>query len=398
MAAVEAGTNTEAQEADRGIPQLNSRRGGPPAALKIVILIAIVLAVLGAIGFVTINKFKTERQASKQVDQKTDTRSRLPEIEELTLPETPTPLPAETAEVSDPSPSPRSRRSPSGEQVPALSQAQVAAADQLARRQRAPLMAYHQVAQPAAALDAAAPVALPQGMAWPFPSQPSADAGNDDPSGLAAALQGMSAGPSTAQALTDPNMTISQASVLPCVLNTAINSTVPGMVSCTLSSDVYSTNGRVLLLDRGSRIVGQYQNAAFKQGMSRIFVLWTRIETPMGVIISLDSPSTDALGRSGVAGDVNRHFWQRFGAGLLLSLVDDALQYATDSQRSNDQAAAGVEFSNTSAAGRNAASIAVENSVGIPPTLSVNQGALLNVFVARDLYFGNVYGLRTAAR
>jgi len=43
----------------------------------------------------------------------------------------------------------------------------------------------------------------------------------------------------------------------------------------------------------------------------------------------LSSPGTDSLGRSGVDGFVDTHFWERFGAGLLLSVIDDAFQIAS---------------------------------------------------------------------
>src|SRR6185369_2086107 len=86
---------------------------------------------------------------------------------------------------------------------------------------------------------------------------------------------------------------------------------VPGMSRCLLTRNVYSSDGKVLLLERGSRITGQYQGG-MQQGKARIFVLWSRVETPKGVIVNLDSPGTDPLGRSGHEGYINTHFWERF--------------------------------------------------------------------------------------
>ncbi|MFL3632135.1 type IV secretion system protein VirB10 [Xanthomonas campestris] len=215
-------------------------------------------------------------------------------------------------------------------------------------------------------------------------------------SSLESALESVSPDATNAQVLRDQSMTITQGSSMPCTLDTAINSQLPGMVRCTLSVNVYSADSRVVLLERGSKLVGQYQSGQLKQGMSRIFVLWTRVETPQGVIVALDSPGTDSLGRSGVTGKVNNHFWARFGAGLVLSVVDDALAYAAKAQNGNSTQT--VQFDSTSQATQNAAAIAVQNSVNIPPTVSTTQGTMMNVFVARDLYFGGVYGLRTASR
>jgi type IV secretion system protein VirB10 len=211
-------------------------------------------------------------------------------------------------------------------------------------------------------------------------------------SSLSGALSATRMAEATASQLRDPDLTLTQGSFLDCTLVTAINSQQPGMTSCVLNRNIYSTNGRVLLLERGSRVVGQYQSAQLRQGMDRIFVLWTRAETPNGVIINLDSPNTDALGRSGMEGDINQHFWQRFGAAMLVSVVDDAAQYAANSNRQNNGGNV-YNFGNTTGAARNAASIIVENTVNIPPTLERGQGGHVGIFVARDLYFGSVYSL-----
>jgi type IV secretion system protein VirB10 len=198
----------------------------------------------------------------------------------------------------------------------------------------------------------------------------------------------------TATQLRDPDLTLTQGSFLDCALITAINSQQPGMTSCVLNRNVYSTNGRVLLLERGTKIVGQYQSAQLRQGMDRIFVLWTRAETPNGVIINLDSPNADSLGRSGMEGKINHHFWQRFGAAMLVSLVDDAAQYAVNGR--NNSGGTTYNFGSTAGATRDAASIIVESSANIPPTLDRAQGGHVGIFVARDLYFGSVYSLSSA--
>jgi type IV secretion system protein VirB10 len=217
--------------------------------------------------------------------------------------------------------------------------------------------------------------------------------GEDQADGLGASLKPTTVNGARASILTDPSMFITRGAYLDCALETAISSDQPGMTSCRMTRDVYSTNGKVLLLERGSRITGQYQSG-MERGQARIFVLWTRIETPNGVIVNLDSPGTDALGRSGHTGYVDTHFWTRFGAAIMFSLLDDVGNYASNLARNDDGDT--ITFGNTSDTTTDMAGIALENSINIPPTLLKNQGEHINVFVARDLDFRGVYDLKAS--
>jgi len=194
---------------------------------------------------------------------------------------------------------------------------------------------------------------------------------------------------SRASQLSNRNLLIAMGTSIPCVLETALSSDQPGFTSCEIPRDVLSDNGRVVLLEKGTQIVGEYRGG-LKRGQSRLFVLWTRAKTPTGVIITLASPATDALGRAGFDGYVDIHWWERFGSALLLSVVGDGLQMA-GSQLQNSN----VQVQNTTSSGNNAASIAVEQSINIPPTLTKHQGELVSIFVARDLDFSSVYRLQT---
>lgn len=194
-----------------------------------------------------------------------------------------------------------------------------------------------------------------------------------------------------AKRLDNPTFTLTKGHFLDCALETAISSDVTGQVSCRLTRDVYSTNGKLVVLDRGSRIVGRYKGGMTK-GQARLFVIWTRVETPKGVIMRIQSPGTGQLGRAGLGGRVDRHFWQRFGGAILVSVIDDAGNYLANKAKEGDGNT--FSFGNTQQASQGVAKTIVERQIDIPPTLEKNQGDHLSIFVARDLDFSTVYDLR----
>lgn len=185
------------------------------------------------------------------------------------------------------------------------------------------------------------------------------------------------------------DMLLLQSAMIDCALNTRVDSTVPGMMSCDATRDVYSTNGRTVVLDRGTRFTGRYERG-ITRGQPRIFVVWERAVTPQGVVINLDSPGTDPLGGSGMSGKVNNHFWKRFGAAILISVFEDAGDYVIASANDGN----GTYIGNTTRSASDNSSIVLENSINIPPTLTKLHGDRVNIFVARDLDFSGIYDLR----
>jgi len=186
------------------------------------------------------------------------------------------------------------------------------------------------------------------------------------------------------RAMPHRNFLITAGTQIPCVLQTALDSSQPGLASCMIPSPVFSDNGRVILLDKGTRVLGEYRGG-LQQGQNRLFVVWNRAITPRGVSISLGSPAADALGRAGMPGRTETFFWKRFGGALLLSIVGDAGSAASNRL-------SGVE--ETSRVPSNAAAAAVENDIRIQPVLRARQGAEMTIFAARDFDFSNVYSLR----
>jgi type IV secretion system protein VirB10 len=184
---------------------------------------------------------------------------------------------------------------------------------------------------------------------------------------------------------------LAKGAFIDCTLETAIDSTLPGMTTCITATDTFSSDGTVVLLERGTKLIGETRGQV-QQGAARVFVLWTEARTPTGIVVPLDSPGTDELGRSGLAGEVNRHFWDRFGAAILISTLDGAVQAAVQSASRSG----GPVIYNPSSS-ESVVTDVLKSSVNIPPTITKSNGDRIQVFVARDLDFRSVYELRSVS-
>jgi type IV secretion system protein VirB10 len=234
---------------------------------------------------------------------------------------------------------------------------------------------------------AASPPASPAQPGEASAAGPAGAPGGGNPA-LAAALKPTMLEGTAAALLPHPIMTIAQGTSIPCTLRTALDSALPGFATCQIPFDVKGAEGNVTLLDAGTQVFGEvHAGESVRPGQDRVFVLWTRARTPHGVVIDLASPATDALGRSGIAGAVDNHWWARFGNALLFTLIDSASQLGT-TQLSKQGA---TSFNLNSTASPATASLQADSS--IPPTLTVRQGEQVAIMVARDLDFAGIYGL-----
>lgn len=177
-----------------------------------------------------------------------------------------------------------------------------------------------------------------------------------------------------------------------CGLDTKIVTTQPGFTRCIVSKDVYSANGKTLLVERGSKVTGE-QTSALLQGQALVFVLWNELETPSGVKVPLASPGAGALGESGHAAYVKYHFWRRFGGALMISMIGDAGDAFSNRQNRPSGNNNHISYENTTETAQQMATEALKNSINIPPTGTINQGTMINIMVARDVDFSNVYEL-----
>ncbi len=186
----------------------------------------------------------------------------------------------------------------------------------------------------------------------------------------------------------DRSYLLARGSFIPCVLETQLISTISGSSNCVVPEHVYSENGKVLLIEKGSKIIGEYKSNV-NQGSVRIAILWQRIKTPTGVVIDVDSPTTDAVGAMGVEGGIDYHWPQRIGAAVLLSIVGDAIDI--EKAKASNSSTTVVTGQNTQNTSKSLAEKVLESTINIPPTISKNRGDRVTVYLNRDLWFNTVY-------
>ncbi len=197
-------------------------------------------------------------------------------------------------------------------------------------------------------------------------------------SDFASRIGGVGGGPAQAIAMTNPATTVTQGTLIPAVLETAIDTDVPGFVRAVVSQDVRSFDGKNILVPRSSRLIGQYQSGV-QGGQKRAYVVWTRLIRPDGASVNISSPAIGFDGTTGLPGEVNSKFFKRFGSAMLLSVIGGLSAVGSGG--------ASVVIGG---AGQSAAGIAAQQDSQIGPTIRVRQGEPIRVFTARDLDFSGV--------
>jgi type IV secretion system protein VirB10 len=203
--------------------------------------------------------------------------------------------------------------------------------------------------------------------------------------------------PTSAQFLNNPDSLLLRGTYIRCILETRIITDVPGFTSCVVTEPVYSVNGRRLLLPKGSKVYGSYDSEDPK--IDRVAVVWDRIVTPGGADIAMESPGVDNLGSAGHIGQYNSHWGSKITSALLISLVSDAFKYAGEKNgpTTTEVTTGGVVVSrpyqsNTAKTIEKMAEQVVDRNLSRPATVTINQGTLVNVYVARDVSFAGIVG------
>ncbi|HEX7814864.1 TrbI/VirB10 family protein [Dyella sp.] len=227
-----------------------------------------------------------------------------------------------------------------------------------------------------AGLSAGAPAAMSQGPMLP---------------GMPGLAQGQAA--TSAQPLNQPDTLMLRGTYIRCVLETRIVTDIPGFTSCLVTEPVYSFTGRRLLLPKGSKVLGKYDAGPVGD---RAAVIWDRIVTPTGIDVNMASPGIDKLGGAGHPGRLDNHWGSRIGAAMLISMLSDAFKYQgakygpKTSAVGNGFAVQSPYESNTAQTLQSLSQQAVRQAANRAPTVTLHQGTVVNIYVAKDVDFSGV--------
>lgn len=227
--------------------------------------------------------------------------------------------------------------------------------------------------------------------------------GKDSKSGTAALAEipESSAEKATATRIKDLSLTIAQGKMIEAVLETPINTDLPGLLRAIVSNNVYSEQGRNILLPKGSRIIGNYESSV-ERGQKRVYIIWGRVIRPDGIDITIDSPGTDQLGRAGVEGLVDNKYLEIFGSSILVSAItttaailgeqlsdSDGISQTENTDGSSNTSGTVSDFAIADAVTEvgDIGSELVDELMSSEPTITVNQGTRIKVFVNKDLVF-----------
>jgi type IV secretion system protein VirB10 len=233
-------------------------------------------------------------------------------------------------------------------------------------------------------------------------SQAKAVAASNDPNSAFAQniAQSDIGGTVEASKISNLNITIAQGKIIHAILETAINSDLPGVIRAIVSHDIYAEAGKDVLIPKGSRLIGTY-NSAVRRGQARVFIVWTRVIRPDGIDMAINSPGTDALGRAGVTGDVDNKYFEIFSSAILTSSMDIGIAAAGQALFGNQQqttTTSGGGTTTTSSPSATAVQEAVQNfgdvgksivgsTLSLAPTINIDQGTPIEVLVNHDLVF-----------
>lgn len=168
--------------------------------------------------------------------------------------------------------------------------------------------------------------------------------------------------------------------VIPAVLDTGINTNLPGQVIATVTENVFSSNnGNYILIPQGSRLFADY-NSSISYGQDRVQVIWNTLIRPDGLEINLGNANgVDPYGFAGYKGSVSNHPFQYLKAlGLIamFSVLDTKMNKVIDT--TNNQYAQNA-ISDAYTTSKRISEKIIDRALDIQPTLTIQPGTKIDL-------------------
>ncbi len=208
----------------------------------------------------------------------------------------------------------------------------------------------------------------------------------------------------------DPTFVLAQYTPIEITLTSKVDATLTGIVSGVVAKDVWNMNGTMILLDKGTKVYGNYQSV--KGGtpiMTRLMIVFTKAITPDGVVIPLaNAQAAGMLGEAGVDGYVNNHFMKRIGFAVIASVVNSFLQTAPiialdkliglgkgRSERTPEfNYALGQAINGSMQSSAQMSNQILGQLMNIPPSFYKNEGDSIKILTMDDIDFSGVYDVK----
>ena len=186
------------------------------------------------------------------------------------------------------------------------------------------------------------------------------------------------------------NMTyVMRPQLIPCALDTAMDSQFAGAIMCHTTQDILSQD-HVLLLPAGTQVMGTYKNDV-GGGQNRLFAFVGSAITKEGIPVELNSGVADGLGMTGVPGEVDHHYLEKFGAAILLSAADAAVSLGQSALSKAGSTNLNINSGETSSL----ATEVLRHSIDIPPTITVPPGTVISIVVDHPISFADALRVTT---
>ena len=176
--------------------------------------------------------------------------------------------------------------------------------------------------------------------------------------------------------------------IIPAVLETAINTDLPGQVAARVTQNIYdSRTGRKLLIPQGTILIARY-NSSVSYAQSRVQIVWDILIRPDGYQLELQGMNAvDPRGMAGLQARYRENWFEYIkAAGIItmFSIANSSLAAEVANYGSDDMAAAAVA-SNAEFGSQLSGNI-VNRAMDISPTLTVPSGERINIMLNKNIF------------